>query len=74
MYFCGLLSPPTDGSALVLRTERDKLRITGEPKVWGTTETSSGKETRRYFCGDCGTHIWAESDAYPSVRTVKVSE
>jgi hypothetical protein len=34
--------------------------------------TQSGKESRRYFCPDCGVHLWVEVDAWPTILTLKV--
>lgn len=62
-----------DNRSLALRSTKDKFRISGEPSVWKTTKTDSGKEARRYFCSKCGTQMWAECDAYPDMVTIKVS-
>ena len=33
----------------------------------------SGKQVTRYFCGDCGTPLWAESAATPTFCAVKLA-
>jgi hypothetical protein len=62
----------SDTSALVLRIDKDKLHAKGDTKFWATSQTASGKESRRYFCPGCGAHLWVECDAYPQIVTVKV--
>ena len=38
-----------------------------------TSENASGKQVVRHFCGDCGTPLWAESQAAPDILFVKLA-
>ena len=52
----------------------DKVKISGTPKKYTQThDTSSGKLTHRYFCGECGSPTHAEGDIAPGKSAVKVS-
>jgi hypothetical protein len=42
------------------------LEITGDLKAY-STRGGSGREARRFFCPNCGSMIYAESDAGPGV-------
>lgn len=52
-------------SAIVVAAE--VLEVTGEPRVY-TREADSGRTIARYFCGDCGGHLftspWPEVTRY----------
>lgn len=45
----------------------DDLTVTGEPRVW-TKRADSGREIARYFCGECGGHLftspWPEATRF----------
>lgn len=35
--------------------------------------STSGKQVIRHFCGECGTPLWAESEAAPEIFFVKLA-
>ena len=49
--------------------------IRGNPKVFtiAPEATTSGAACHRYFCGDCGTPLYALSEAQPEKTTVKLA-
>lgn len=47
------------------------MAITGEPKVFEDTDTSSGASVYREFCGDCGSPIRSVLGANPNMVAVK---
>lgn len=49
--------------------------IQGKPKGFTVApeNTSSGAPCHRYFCGDCGTPLYALSEALPEKTTVKLA-
>lgn len=50
----------------------DDFRVTrGDPKAF-TTLSEAGNVLTRYFCGSCGTHVYAISDGAPEFRSIKV--
>lgn len=60
------------GPAYVVGVQRDQFRITkGSPKEFSTLADSENLVTRS-FCGTCGTHLFASSDAHPEQCGVKV--
>ncbi|CAK9782641.1 hypothetical protein CC85DRAFT_283993 [Cutaneotrichosporon oleaginosum] len=70
--YCRDCNKTSSGGALFLRTDKVNLRLKGSPKFWATNATQSGKESRRYFCPECGVHLWVEVDQWPSILTLKV--
>ena len=60
------------GPAYVVGVQRDQFRITkGTPKEFATLSDSQNLMTRS-FCGTCGTHLFASSEAHPDQCGVKV--
>lgn len=60
------------GPAYVVGVQRDQFRVTkGTPKEFATLADSQNLVTRS-FCGTCGTHLFAFSDAHPEQCAVKV--
>ncbi len=60
------------GPAYVVGVQRDQFRITkGTPKEFSSLADSENLVTRS-FCGTCGTHLFASSDAHPGQCGVKV--
>ncbi|KAH9922630.1 Mss4-like protein [Fomitopsis serialis] len=58
------------------KVDRENLQVVqGQPKSYKQpTDTSlSGKQVTRHFCGDCGTPLWVESDATPTIYAVKLA-
>jgi hypothetical protein len=50
----------------------ENFRITrGTPREF-TTLSERGHVLIRYFCGNCGTHVYATSDGSPEARSIKV--
>ena len=49
--------------------------IQGKPRVYTIAPgaTTSGAPCHRYFCGDCGTPLYALSEALPEKTTVKLA-
>ncbi|KKY36981.1 putative glutathione-dependent formaldehyde-activating [Diaporthe ampelina] len=43
----------------------------GNPKEFKTT-AKSGKTVTSFFCGDCGTTIWRETETYGTNKIIKV--
>ncbi|CAK9782642.1 unnamed protein product [Cutaneotrichosporon oleaginosum] len=72
LCYCRDCMKTGSAGALVLRSAQSKFRVSGQTQHWATSQTQSGKEARRFFCPSCGVHIWAESDAYPQLVTIKV--
>jgi len=55
---------------------RENLKVlTGEPKGYKqpTGAAQSGKDVIRYFCGDCGTPLWAAAESAPETYTIKLA-
>lgn len=42
----------------------------GTPKVFAKT-ADSGKTITSYFCGDCGTTLWRETETYGNIKIIK---
>ncbi|EPT05813.1 hypothetical protein FOMPIDRAFT_1021436 [Fomitopsis schrenkii] len=62
--------------AYIAFVPRDKLLILqGEPKGYKQPidAAASGKQVIRYFCGDCGTPLWAAAESAPHAYTVKLA-
>ena len=58
------------------KVDRKDLQVVhGQPKPYKQVagKNLSGKPMTRYFCGDCGTPLWAESDATPTICAVKLA-
>ena len=49
--------------------------LQGTPKAYEqpTCESRPGSQITRYFCGDCGTPLWAQSDAAPDGLHAKLA-
>ena len=49
--------------------------LQGTTKVYKQpkSDNTSGKQVTRHFCGDCGTPLWAESEAAPEGLYVKLA-
>ncbi|MFZ1991846.1 MAG: GFA family protein [Alphaproteobacteria bacterium] len=59
------------GPAYVMVMPKDKVTVTkGQLRAYWV-KGSSGHPIARYFCENCGTHVFAEGDGFPDVRTVK---
>ncbi|KAH9830091.1 Mss4-like protein [Rhodofomes roseus] len=55
---------------------RENLKILqGEPKGYKQPAEAarSGKEVIRYFCGDCGTPLWAAAESAPETYSIKLA-
>lgn len=48
----------------------DDLTIEGEPRVW-TKVADSGREIARYFCGDCGGHLFTSPSPEATRYSIK---
>ncbi|TFY57964.1 hypothetical protein EVJ58_g6703 [Rhodofomes roseus] len=62
--------------AYATKVDRQHLQvIQGQPKAYKQPPNTnlSGKQVTRYFCGDCGTPLWVESDATPTLYAVKLA-
>jgi hypothetical protein len=60
------------GPTYAIVIDGEQFRVTrGNPKVF-TTLSDAGNVLTRYFCGDCGTHVYATSDGDPDTRSIKV--
>lgn len=60
------------GPTYAIIVNGESFRITrGNPKAF-TTLSDAGHVLTRYFCGNCGTHVYATSDGSPDTRSVKV--
>jgi hypothetical protein len=46
--------------------------VSGEPRRH-TVRGDSGAAVFREFCGQCGTHLFSGSDAFPESRTIKIA-
>ncbi|KZT67095.1 hypothetical protein DAEQUDRAFT_729509 [Daedalea quercina L-15889] len=58
------------------KVDRAALQVVqGQPKAYKqpTSTNLSGKQVTRHFCGDCGTPLWVESDATPTIYAVKLA-
>lgn len=44
--------------------------IKGTPKQFGK-KADSGKTITSFFCGDCGSTLWRESDTYAGTKIIK---
>ena len=59
------------GPAYVVLMAKDRVTVTkGRLRAYWV-KGSSGHPIARYFCENCGTHLFAEGDGFPNVRTVK---
>ncbi|KAK9894239.1 histone-fold-containing protein [Cystobasidium minutum MCA 4210] len=55
-----------------LKVDSNKIKVAkGAPKHFVGTG-SSGKAVQRFFCGDCGSPVWTNTDSMPNVSFVKV--
>ena len=51
---------------------QDKLRIeSGSPRRYEDYSGASGKPFYRFFCGDCGSHIYSHGAAYGAIAFIK---
>jgi hypothetical protein len=51
--------------------DSDGFSVTkGTPKVFAT-QGGSGKTMTSYFCGDCGTTVWREGEAFGDTKVLK---
>lgn len=51
--------------------EADGFSVTqGTPKKFAKT-ADSGKTITSYFCGDCGTTLWRETETYGPTKIIK---
>ena len=58
--------------AYVFVVSKPSIEITkGIPAHYDNT-SDSGNRRRRYFCGSCGTPLFAEDSAYPDIVSIKV--
>ncbi|TFY62081.1 hypothetical protein EVJ58_g4091 [Rhodofomes roseus] len=59
--------------APVPRSNLQVLEGTAKGYKQPTSDNVSGKQVTRYFCGDCSTPLWAESEAAPGGCFVKLA-
>ncbi len=51
---------------------QDRLRIeSGSPRRYEDHSGASGKAFYRFFCGDCGSHIYSHGPAYGAIAFIK---
>ena len=51
---------------------QDRLRIeSGSPRRYEDRSGASGKAFYRFFCGDCGSHIYSHGPAYGAIAFIK---
>ena len=50
----------------------DGFKIAGDTLKTYVDQGDSGKDLRRYFCGQCGSPLYSEADAMPGLAIVKV--
>ena len=51
---------------------QDSLRIeSGSPRRYEDHSGASGKAFYRFFCGDCGSHVYSHGAAYGAIAFVK---
>ena len=48
-----------------------ELCITGTPKLYEDTDTTSGNPVQRFFCGNCGSPIYSALPAQPDTVFLK---
>jgi hypothetical protein len=65
---CQLASGAPFASGIIVMTA--DLEITGSPKTH-SVRASSGSFTTRSFCGDCGTPLFTQSEAYSQVTSIR---
>ncbi|KZT66615.1 hypothetical protein DAEQUDRAFT_730030 [Daedalea quercina L-15889] len=56
--------------------KRENVKVLqGEPKGYKQplSAAQSGKPITRYFCGDCGTPLWAAADSAPDTYSIKLA-
>lgn len=60
------------GPSYAVIVDGENFRITrGHPREF-TTLSEAGHVLTRYFCGTCGTHVYATSEGTPEFRSIKV--
>lgn len=60
------------GPAYAVVVSRDQFRVTRGHPVEFATLSEAGNLVTRVFCGNCGTHLYAFSEASPELCSVKV--
>ncbi|MGB0955670.1 MAG: GFA family protein [Panacagrimonas sp.] len=55
----------------LLGVPADALRVEGAPKVYQDQGLESGQPVYRSFCGNCGSPLFSDVDAFPGVRFLK---
>ncbi|CAF3764243.1 unnamed protein product [Rotaria sp. Silwood1] len=48
------------------------VKITGQPKLYRDSNTTSGAPLQRAFCGNCGSPIYSASPNMPGIQAVKL--
>jgi len=48
----------------------DDFKVTGSPKKF-TKTADSGKVIHSYFCGECGSTLYRDGDAFPGMKIIK---
>jgi hypothetical protein len=60
------------GSSTVSATfKASSISVTGELRQYRST-ADSGQSVRRQFCANCGTHVLAHSETFPSLMFVRI--
>ncbi len=48
-----------------------EFNMTGEPKLYVDSDTDSGNDVERYFCGNCGSPIYSALPSQPDMLFLK---
>jgi hypothetical protein len=59
-------------ASIVVMVPESAVKMTGQPKVYQDTNTTSGKPVQRAFCGNCGSPIYTASHTAPGLLIVKL--